>query len=809
MKKKFLVLLILIAVLATSFIPVAYADGSLAPRFSLINPKDYIDFSPQKISVNDSYVAYTEATALKVLSRADNSIGSLNIGDYTDIESMAIRDSLLFCILRDDDNALLRVYDLSDGTYADSTIVGLSLYIYGDFMYVYYGTGYYIYDLSAVDSIDDALTLSQNLSKPFDSSALFAANSQSVFAVKNGYSVSVIGLNGEKSSFILPFFPSALSADDNYIYFLTATELHVYSVADCNEVYSISSNESLQTTSLFISPSVYNAKLYVSFSSLAGGISVYDVQTNGTLLREKLLTTIGATLERLYNPLSVSSDGETVAVADAGNNRILIPNAYSIRSVGAYKVAVNSTNVYFADSEGLKLYTLPNGPSTTLVAGIIVKSLKTYGNSVFYIDDNGVFVYNNSTPTLVAEGNFNDVCASFNGKIAYVINNENITALYTESNSTLFTVSLSAVNVSGRVMRFECDAYGNLIILSENGGVYKLTYLERKLAGYSYVDDVTLNGIIPTDFALADDGIYFTSNEPHALTYLSFDELRTCGIEYKATFTSAYTAPDYKNATPLSQEAKIYKIENGDFNSFESPDGYESVVKTDENTLVYSVDNQDYVNDGNAFCFVIRNGVGEFILKSALTELSSGVPSLKYGAALFSNTVVYKYPDVNSVKLTTLNKGAHIETISDVCGYDNSAWYSISVNGYVGYVKRADVTISKSGNEPAQDDVAKPEKYYAEVCSNNTMIYALADESSSIIGILKAGDTVELSAPYNKDDLFTFVTFGETSGYVLTTSLRVPGLSAAQIVALVIIFSAALIIILLRILSRKAARKKN
>lgn len=814
MKKKFLVLLTLLTVLATSFISVAYADGNITPGFSLIDSTDYIEFSPQKLSVNDDYIVYTENDSLYVLSRKDNSKLNLNITGYSGIESIAVYKTLMFCILRDhDDNALMRVYDLTTGNHTDSSIVGSSLAVYTDSLFICYGMGYYVYDLNTIetiDSINEKLASPQNIQKHFDSSELFAANSQSVFAVRKGNSVTDIRLSGEKYSFTLPFYPTAVSADDNYLYLLTATEIHVYTLTDYTEVCSVSSDKSLGTSSSFISLSSYNSKLYASFSSLANGVAVYDMQNDGTLLREKLLTTVGATLERLNNPVSISADGETVAIADKGNDRVLIPNSSEIKSTGVYKVAVNSTDVYFADSEGLKLYPLPNDSATTLISNVTVNSLKSFKDGVLYIDNNGdVYTYSNSSSSLIAGGNFIDVCASFNGKILYLVNNENIVALHTDAKTTLFTTQLSSVHISGQVMRIECDACGNLIIMTKNDNAYKLTYLKRLLSGYEYVDCVTVDGITPTDFTLSDDGIYFTSNNPHTLTYISFEELNAHGIEYKATFTSAYTAPDCKSSEPILKEAKIYKITNGNYNSFTYPDDYESVMKAEINALVYCVDNQEYVFNGNTYCYVMRNGAGEFILKSSLTELSSGVPSVKYGSTLFANTVIYKYPDINSVKLTTLNKGAQIETLSDVCGYDNSAWYSIYVDGGVGYVKRADIVASKRGNDSQTTDPVTPKKYYADVCYDNTMIYAEANESSSIIGILNVGDTVELSAPYDKDELFTFVTFGEISGYVLTSSLKTPGLSTAQIIALVIIFSAAFIIIFLRILSKKATRKKN
>ena len=812
MKKSFLLFLILTAVAIISFVPVAYADGNITPGFSLINSTDYIEFSPQKLSVNENYIVYTENESLYALSRTDNTKLNLNITGYSGIESIAVYKTLMFCILSDGDKLLMRIYDLTTGNHTDSSIIGISLAVYGNSLFIYYGTDYYVYDLSAVETINDAPVLSQNLSKPLDSPALLAANSQSVFAVRirKGNSVTDIRLSGEKYSFTLPFYPTAVSADDNYLYLLTATEIHVYTLTDYTEVCSVSSDESLGTSSSFISLSSYNSKLYASFSSLANGIAVYDVQNDGTLLREKLLTTVGATLERLNNPVSISADGETVAIADKGNDRVLIPNSSEIKSTGVHKVAVNSTDVYFADSEGLKLYSLPNDSATTLISNVTVNSLKSFKDGVLYIDNNGdVYTYSNSSSSLIAGGNFIDVCASFNGKILYLVNNENIVALHTDAKTTLFTTQLSSVHISGQVMRVECDACGNLIIMTENDNAYKLTYLKRLLSGYEYVDCVTVDGITPTDFTLSDDGIYFTSNNPHTLTYIPFEELNAHGIEYKATFTSAYTAPDCKSSEPILKEAKIYKITNGNYNSFTYPDDYESGANTEIDALVYCVDNKEYEHNGNTFCYVMRNGVGEFILKSSITELSSGIPSVKYGSTLFANTVVYKYPDVNSVKLATLNKGAQIETLSDVCGYDNSAWYSIYVDGGVGYVKRADIVASKRGSDSQANDPITPEKYYADVCYDNTKIYTEANESSSIIGILKVGDTVELSAPYDKDELFTFVTFGEISGYVLTSSLKTPGLSTAQIVALIIIFSAAFIIIFLRILSKKTARKKN
>ena len=815
MKKSFLLFLILTAVAIISFVPVAYADGNITPGFSLINSTDYIEFSPQKLSVNDDYIVYTENESLYALSRTDNTKQVLNMDGYTNVVSVAVYKNFTFCVLRNGDNALMRIYDLTTGNHTDSSIVGLSLAVYDDLLFICYGTGYYVYDLNTIETIDtinEKLASPQNIQKLFESSDLFAANSQSIFAVAvvdGNFVVNVIRLNSEISTFTLPFYPTAVSADDNYLYLLTATEIHVYTLTDYTEVCSVSSDESLGTSSQFRSLSSYNSKLYASFSSLANGIAVYDVQSDGTLLREKLLTTVGATLERLNNPVSISADGETVAIADKGNDRVLIPNSSEIKSTGVYKVAVNSTDVYFADSEGLKLYPLPNDSATTLISNVTVNSLKSFKDGILYIENGDVYTYSNSSSSLIAGGNFIDVCASFNEKILYLVNNENIVALHTDAKTTLFTTQLSSVRISGQVMRIECDACGNLIIMTENDNAYKLTYLKRLLSGYEYVDCVTVDGITPTDFTLSDDGIYFTSNNPHTLTYISFEELNAHGIEYKATFTSAYTAPDCKSSEPILKEAKIYKITNGNYNSFTYPDDYESGANTEIDALVYCVDNKEYEHNGNTFCYVMRNGVGEFILKSSITELSSGIPSVKYGSTLFANTVVYKYPDVNSVKLTMLNKGAQIETLSDVCGYDNSAWYSIYVDGGVGYVKRADIVASKRGSDSQANDPITPEKYYADVCYDNTKIYTEANESSSIIGILKVGDTVELSAPYDKDELFTFVTFGEISGYVLTSSLKTPGLSTAQIVALIIIFSAAFIIIFLRILSKKTARKKN
>ena len=344
MKKSFLLFLILTAVAIISFVPVAYADGNITPRFSLINSTDYIEFSPQKLSVNDDYIVYIENDSLYALSRTDNTKQVLNMDGYTNVVGAAVYKNFTFCVLRNGDNALMRIYDLTTGNHIDSSIVGLSLAVYNDSLFIYYGTGYYVYDLSAIETletINGKLASPQNIQKPFDSSDLFGANSQSIFAVK-GNSVNVIRLNSEISTFSLPFYPTiASSADDNYLYLLTETEIHVYTLTDYTEVCSVSSDKTLGTSSSFISLSSYNSKLYASFSSLAKGVAVYDVQNDGTLLREKLLTTVGATLERLNNPVSISADGETVAIADKGNDRVLIPNSSEIKSTGVYKVAVN------------------------------------------------------------------------------------------------------------------------------------------------------------------------------------------------------------------------------------------------------------------------------------------------------------------------------------------------------------------------------------------------------------------------------------------------------------------------------------
>ena len=307
MKKSFLLFLILTAVAIISFVPVAYADGNITPGFSLINSTDYIEFSPQKLSVNDDYIVYTENESLYALSRTDNTKQVLNMDGNTNVVSVAVYKNFTFCVLRNGDNALMRIYDLTTGNHTDSSIVGLSLAVYNDSLFIYYGTGYYVYDLSAIETletINGKLASPQNIQKPFDSSELFAANSQSVFAVRNGNSVTDIRLSGEKYSFTLPFYPTIASADDDYLYLLTATEINIYTLTDYTEVCSVSSDKSLGTSSQFISLSSYNSKLYASFSSLlANGVAVYDVQNDGTLLREKLLTTVGATLERLNNPV--------------------------------------------------------------------------------------------------------------------------------------------------------------------------------------------------------------------------------------------------------------------------------------------------------------------------------------------------------------------------------------------------------------------------------------------------------------------------------------------------------------------------
>jgi|GEM_PF-4825681 len=805
MKKAFCAIFSLILLLTAALCGVSFADTEMlavTPAFVIPQEADYASLSPTLISADNAAVAYCQNGSIFYRNLGSGESSSFDISAMEGIESLALYGRYIFTVLRLGDTAVTRVFNTSDNTSRDVLDNAVSLCIDGDMLYTYIGNGYARYDLEGFNGTTD-LTPASTVSKPFTATKLFTADGDKIFAADVN-KINVI--SDTPTSVALNFTPTSLAADNGLLYLLTTDTVNVYSTADYSLLDTVNVSAMIGQGGTLHNITAFNSQITVSYSSTADGIAVLTANQLGKLTYDRLITTTGATLDRLNNPTSLVSYGSDIFVADSGNNRILQSLSQSLTANAPYKLAADGTYVYYADSQGLFACNKDTKSVVTVGAYAGITDMTVIDNTLYFATADTLFSYSQGVVTTVKSGAFSALCASKCGEWLYLVENNSICAISRSGAATLFSLPLSSLELSSTVMSVEADSFGNLYVLYSQDSEYYFAKLERQYNGFGIGQKIKIESVTPTDFAIVDNSVYFTSNAPHALCRINGQTLDESGIEITQNFTSAFVLPDYTASVPLLDEANIYKVTTNSYCLFATPDSYELAYNCAENTLLYSLTNDAYNFGGRDYYFVMLNGKTYYVPANAVTALVEGVPSVSRGAALFNNTVIYKYPDINSVKLASLSKGNTFDVTGDVCGYSNSYWYSVTIDGNVGYIKRADVGLAAAPvATPTADSSSVPvvKKYYAETIDENVLVYALADPNSTIINSLGIGAQVELLEPFNSSELFTYITYGEICGFVYTSSLSTTGLTPAQITALVIVAFAAVLIVIIRIASKK------
>lgn len=150
---------------------------------------------------------------------------------------------------------------------------------------------------------------------------------------------------------------------------------------------------------------------------------------------------------------------------------------------------------------------------------------------------------------------------------------------------------------------------------------------------------------------------------------------------------------------------------------------------------------------------------------------------------------VYKYPSLNSIKLsTTYTQGSIISSLGKyVSSIDNYEYYVVKLGNVYGYIGANDVVLNTN--------ISKSIKTNAKVKifdgSEKVNVYLTAEDGASVLCQLP--DDFKINVPdYDKNKKYTLVTFidenqQEREGYILTSYVKMSGISTAVITAIVLL----------------------
>lgn len=601
-----------------------------------------------------------------------------------------------------------------------------------------------------------------NLDSPEISAYKFSINfSDDITTVSyiNGSTMGIIKFNGNgetKNSFLNDIEINnvvSMAVTSRYTYI-------IYSVDNKNNFVKINNDVDFDKTEYtFVYLDCTNLEVIEESGTMLithNGTSALAVLTeqNGELILQKDIlikssTTPSFSLGDITDFTDVKVNGNNVLIADSRTNPNiqefkltnydLIPNKILLSStsyelgrfnnVTSVQVANNST-IYVADYSNRRIQTIIDGTASAKTA---VESnsfenprkVVTSDNINFYVlDNNKIYVYNDTTSYEVNAQNITDIAVTENNEV-YAVSNVGIYKINAGSNQlTLIksgyfinahigvcnkylavsfesTINIYSLNpeqltytttLTSNIKDINTDFYNNLYLLTNNG-VVKLNFNETNNNFASEITTLNIN----YNF---DNINCFGINKVNGDLICFNNSVQTL-IKIESNFVNKLTnflnPVDPHNQTKLKTLIPYGKVSKTCY-VFDYPYNTNFNYKLQINNCIYVLDSENY----NNYYFVMYNNNNKicfgYVKKDNLLVFNQEQSLNTQVEAIYKNVKVYKYPtilrdNVDGFVLTNINQNNVITCVNkEVVSIDNSKYYAIKLeDGSVGYVNSSDV----------------------------------------------------------------------------------------------------------------------
>ncbi len=583
-----------------------------------------------------------------------------------------------------------------------------------------------------------------------------------------------------------------------------------------------------------------NNTLYI-YNNTNANISTcnYNVENNSFTLSQTILAGKGSEQGRFKDVSNLTYKSGTYYVTDSGNNRLQIISNDNIEAINLNgsisEVVVDSDNNYY--------FVLYNGTSSKLYKNGN-KLLRSFDDEIVSIainlDDTIYMTTTNKIITFKGASDFSTKTLSTtldDASKLRIMNN------YTNK-------SLPISGVTGQSTYLASNKKALYSINPSTGNATKMVEFDYDIM------DFKINGTISNSpiFALLSNGdfIKVSLSDVNNITKLSGFNNYTC-------FSMDYLSGEIQLYNQSMSAIEIYS--NSDFsgkhnlshyntNIYSATSGFTELwqyTQIKPNSLIYDyynfLGNYKEMNQlTNAIVLeapVDKNSgqLGEFAFVGYVdnrelkfgyvktTDLQNGITPMALSSTTYKlrttqkNVAVYKYPTIFSAKSDGEEKTFNINTIAQasiintygkyLLSIDNYNYYIIKIGNTYGYICSNDVIVDETASKNIKTNATV--KIFDG--SDKVDVYLTDDDNSSILYRLSNGDKINVK-DYNKDSKYTKITFvdsdqQEREGYILTTYVKLSGLSTAVITAIILLSLDVVIAVVVIIFYRHYKKKQK
>lgn len=561
---------------------------------------------------------------------------------------------------------------------------------------------------------------------------------------------------------------------------------------------------------------VHNNQLYVYNSENADiNLCVYDTLTNEFNKSNLILAGKGSELGRFKDASCINYKSGSLYVADSGNDRIQIINEGGITPCDRLNSTIISDIV--VDSNNNYYYTVYRSSSNMSYLYINDREAHIFSNTkiisiAINLDDTLYLITTNQIITYRSKSNI-----TFKSFVSLTLNeNSKLRILNNYTNN--------ATPISGVVAE-------SLYLISINNSLYPIDPTTGKTATKSLlfssnIRDFKINPSSNNNpiFILFEDGKFvrtsLTENQDNKVVLSGFSDYSCFGINQISgelyMYNTNLSAIEIYNNTNFCTPANLTHYNTNAYNSTGFTELWQ-YTQIKSKALIYDYYNfvGDYIELNevtNAIVLEVpvnsENGqLGEFAyvgytlnnqLQFGYVETADLVDGIKPVAVSDStyklritgkNVAVYKYPSIfNDYVFKTYEQGYIIDTYGKyISSIDNYVYYIVKIGNEYGYICSNDVTLSEKTTKNIKTNATI--KIFDG--SETINVYLADDENSSIMYRLTDGYKINVE-DYNKNNKFTKITFidedqQEREGYVLTSYVKLSGISTTVITAIILL----------------------
>ncbi len=530
---------------------------------------------------------------------------------------------------------------------------------------------------------------------------------------------------------------------------------------------------------------------------------------------QKMIGAAGDAPGRLNDPVALTVKGDTLYVADSlrgseyTGTGVQVLNGRSV--ISPRDIAVTDAAVYLADNGILYEYgsaQTPKDYSFPSSCYFVAASPKgtVYASSGRSIYEKKADVSSFSLSTIAADGTVSGMTVGIGGNTLYLMTGETISAYYVENG-----VKIASLTTSLAVKGFAVDYRGNLYLVAEN----KLYRYERVLNEYASTPEIYS---LPAEYESFSDLAFDSVGN----AYLIADH--NVLIYPKEAFSVCIKEGDFTDDVPAEHPIFICEVVKDTAIAYVSPGNFEEISVLRKGELLMC---DACVSFGGSEYYRAKTTQGKvYLAVGDAKRYETGEPPFRKARCLIpalgepKGVNIYSEPDETSeILFASLGKEDIFDVIAYVAVDENGVdiWHYllVSYEGKEGYVSFYDVVSIEADREPMPKTIDMQAK--SDGLGKTVAIYREASLDGEVVGTFTDGSTIRVIDPYDPESEFTAILYKidnkEEICYVLSANVGQNGLSAGQILAIVLsvvaVVGSVLTVLILRANKKHKRRQKE